>query len=216
MNIGKLTPSQPSFRPPVGPPMLDRPSPPFHRLRRRIAAEPGRDEADAGRHRRGQPGCGHDAQGHRRQSVAAVRRQAAPDHPEQPGESRWHGVRAEWRLPKMPCAWGPTPSRWRSSSAATRKRHRCGWWVTRCGTRRAFELPVICHVYPRRFEGGPHVSYTPEDITWAVHCVTEVGVDVVKAPCCWAMWPRTPRSWRIAQHPSSPRAARRPTPWLRR
>ena len=47
-----------------------------------------------------------------------------------------------------------------------------------------FELPVICHVYPRRFEGGPHVSYTPEDIAWAVHCVTEVGVDVVKAPYC--------------------------------
>ena len=47
-----------------------------------------------------------------------------------------------------------------------------------------FELPVICHVYPWRFEGGPHVSYTPEDIAWAVHCVTEVGVDVVKAPYC--------------------------------
>ena len=54
--------------------------------------------------------------------------------------------------------------------------------VVRDATR--FELPVICHVYPRRFEGGPHVSYTPEDIAWAVHCVTEVGVDVVKAPYC--------------------------------
>ena len=30
------------------------------------------------------------------------------------------------------------------------------------------------------------------------------------------MWLRTPRSWRIAQRPSSPRAARRPTPWPRR
>ncbi len=54
--------------------------------------------------------------------------------------------------------------------------------VVRDATR--FELPVICHVYPRRFDGGAHVSYTPEDIAWAVHCVAEVGVDVIKTPYC--------------------------------
>jgi len=47
-----------------------------------------------------------------------------------------------------------------------------------------YELPVICHVYPRRFDGGAHVSYAPEDIAWAVHCVVEIGADVVKAPYC--------------------------------
>ena len=47
-----------------------------------------------------------------------------------------------------------------------------------------FELPVICHIYPRITEGAPHISFEPEDIAWAVHCATEVGADVVKAPYC--------------------------------
>ena len=47
-----------------------------------------------------------------------------------------------------------------------------------------FEMPVICHVYPRDFSNGPKVSYQPEDIAWAVRCAVETGVDVVKVPYC--------------------------------
>lgn len=48
-----------------------------------------------------------------------------------------------------------------------------------------FELPVICHVYPRDFSGpAPKVSYMPEDIAWAVHCGYEAGADVIKVPYC--------------------------------
>jgi class I fructose-bisphosphate aldolase len=47
-----------------------------------------------------------------------------------------------------------------------------------------FELPVICHIYPRDLTGVPKVSFEPEDIAWAVHCAVETGVDVVKTPYC--------------------------------
>ena len=48
-----------------------------------------------------------------------------------------------------------------------------------------FEIPVICHIYPRCFTGPkPEVSYEPEDIAWAVRCAAECGVDVVKVPFC--------------------------------
>jgi fructose-bisphosphate aldolase, class I len=48
-----------------------------------------------------------------------------------------------------------------------------------------FDMPVICHVYPRNFSGAtPTVSYTPEDIGWAVHCGVEAGADVIKVPYC--------------------------------
>jgi fructose-bisphosphate aldolase, class I len=48
-----------------------------------------------------------------------------------------------------------------------------------------FEMPVICHVYPRDFGGSaPTVSYAPEDIAWAVRCAVEAGADVVKVPYC--------------------------------
>jgi class I fructose-bisphosphate aldolase len=48
-----------------------------------------------------------------------------------------------------------------------------------------FEMPVICHVYPRDFSGPtPQVSFAPEDIAWAVRCAVETGVDVVKVPYC--------------------------------
>ena len=46
----------------------------------------------------------------------------------------------------------------------------------------AFEMPVICHVYPRDLSGK--ISFAPEDIAWAVRCAVEVGVDVVKTPYC--------------------------------
>jgi fructose-bisphosphate aldolase, class I len=46
----------------------------------------------------------------------------------------------------------------------------------------AFEMPVICHVYPRDASG--QISFAPEDIAWAVRCAVEVGADVVKTPYC--------------------------------
>jgi class I fructose-bisphosphate aldolase len=45
-----------------------------------------------------------------------------------------------------------------------------------------YELPIICHVYPRTKQ--MQISYTPEDIAWAVRCVNEIGADVVKVPYC--------------------------------
>jgi class I fructose-bisphosphate aldolase len=45
-----------------------------------------------------------------------------------------------------------------------------------------FEMPVICHIYPRDKES--RISFVPEDIAWAVRCALEVGVDVVKTPYC--------------------------------
>jgi class I fructose-bisphosphate aldolase len=48
-----------------------------------------------------------------------------------------------------------------------------------------FELPVICHVYPRDISGDrPVITYDPEGIAWAVRCVYELGPDVVKVPYC--------------------------------
>jgi len=47
-----------------------------------------------------------------------------------------------------------------------------------------FEMPVICHIYPRSAPDFHSVSTAPEDIAWAVRCAVEVGVDVVKTPYC--------------------------------
>ncbi len=47
-----------------------------------------------------------------------------------------------------------------------------------------FDLPVICHIYPRDISGVWKNSYAPEDIAWAVRCAVEAGVDVVKTPYC--------------------------------
>jgi fructose-bisphosphate aldolase, class I len=47
-----------------------------------------------------------------------------------------------------------------------------------------FDLPIICHIYPRKLDGAPRVSFEPDDIAWAVRCAVECGVDVVKAPYC--------------------------------
>jgi class I fructose-bisphosphate aldolase len=48
----------------------------------------------------------------------------------------------------------------------------------------AWDLPVILHTYPRRFEadGSVRIVHEPEDIAWAVRCGIEVGVDVIKVP----------------------------------
>jgi class I fructose-bisphosphate aldolase len=48
-----------------------------------------------------------------------------------------------------------------------------------------FEMPVICHIYPRTYIGSTvEVSFTPEDIAWAARCAAELGVDVIKVPYC--------------------------------
>jgi class I fructose-bisphosphate aldolase len=48
------------------------------------------------------------------------------------------------------------------------------------------EIPVIAHVYPRRFlpGGKVEISFAPEDIAWVVRCAVETGVDVIKVPYC--------------------------------
>jgi class I fructose-bisphosphate aldolase len=47
-----------------------------------------------------------------------------------------------------------------------------------------FELPVICHIYPRDLNGTTKISFDPEGVAWAARCAVETGVDVVKAPYC--------------------------------
>ncbi len=48
-----------------------------------------------------------------------------------------------------------------------------------------FELPVICHIYPRSAESDyTKNTYEPEEIAWGVHCAMELGVDVIKTPYC--------------------------------
>jgi class I fructose-bisphosphate aldolase len=46
-----------------------------------------------------------------------------------------------------------------------------------------FDIPVICHVYPRDVATGT-ILFNPEHIAWAVRCAVEVGADVVKVPYC--------------------------------
>ena len=46
-----------------------------------------------------------------------------------------------------------------------------------------FEIPVICHIYPRDVRSGA-ILFTPEDIAWATRCAVEAGADVVKVPYC--------------------------------
>jgi fructose-bisphosphate aldolase, class I len=46
-----------------------------------------------------------------------------------------------------------------------------------------YEIPVICHIYPRNPSTG-QIVFTPEDIAWAARCAIEVGADVVKVPYC--------------------------------
>jgi len=50
----------------------------------------------------------------------------------------------------------------------------------------AWDIPVVLHVYPRRFlpDGKVEISFDPDDIAWAVRCGIEVGVDVIKVPYC--------------------------------
>jgi len=47
-----------------------------------------------------------------------------------------------------------------------------------------WDIPVICHIYPRVFDPEPAISFEPEDIAWAVRCAFECGADVVKVPFC--------------------------------
>ncbi len=45
-------------------------------------------------------------------------------------------------------------------------------------------LPVILHVYPRKWQsdGKVDIVFTPEEIAWCVRCGIETGVDVIKVP----------------------------------
>jgi class I fructose-bisphosphate aldolase len=45
-----------------------------------------------------------------------------------------------------------------------------------------FEMPVICHVYPR--DKDKKIVFAPEEIAWAVRCAWEIGADVIKVPYC--------------------------------
>lgn len=47
-----------------------------------------------------------------------------------------------------------------------------------------WELPVVCHTYPRAFDPAPHITFEPEEIAWATHCAAEMGVDIIKVPYC--------------------------------
>lgn len=47
-----------------------------------------------------------------------------------------------------------------------------------------FEMPLICHIYPRSFSPEPAISYEAEDIAWGVRCALECGADVIKTPFC--------------------------------
>ncbi len=46
-----------------------------------------------------------------------------------------------------------------------------------------FDLPVICHIYPRDIASG-RILYDPDDVAWAVRCAVEAGADIVKTPYC--------------------------------
>ena len=47
----------------------------------------------------------------------------------------------------------------------------------------AWDMPVVIHVYARKFSssGQVEISTEPEDVAWAVRCGVEVGADVIKA-----------------------------------
>lgn len=47
-----------------------------------------------------------------------------------------------------------------------------------------WDMPVIVHIYPRRFaaDGKAEITFEAEDIDWAVRCAVECGVDVIKVP----------------------------------
>jgi len=45
-----------------------------------------------------------------------------------------------------------------------------------------FDMPVIVHIYPRKFGKEVSISYEPEDAAWAVRCALECGPDVIKVP----------------------------------
>lgn len=48
-----------------------------------------------------------------------------------------------------------------------------------------YEMPVVAHMYPRRFDGGEvAISFDPEDVAWAARCGLECGADVIKTAYC--------------------------------
>ena len=53
-----------------------------------------------------------------------------------------------------PCGLGPTASPWRLLFAARPRAPLCGSWPTAFAQAAAYEMPVICHIYPRDQEQG--------------------------------------------------------------
>ncbi|MBN1342013.1 MAG: aldolase [Phycisphaerae bacterium] len=47
-----------------------------------------------------------------------------------------------------------------------------------------WDIPVVLHVYPRRFlpDGKVQIVFEPDEIAWAVRCGIELGVDLIKVP----------------------------------
>ena len=47
-----------------------------------------------------------------------------------------------------------------------------------------WNIPVILHTYPRRFnpDGTVDVVFDPDNIAWAVRCGIEAGADIIKVP----------------------------------
>ena len=94
-------------------------------------------------------------------------------------------ARAQSATPEDAVRLGPMRSPSPVSSAARRSGATCRRLPRRCAQAERFEMPVICHIYPRTFKDGKvEVSFTPEDIAWAARCASELGVDVIKVPYC--------------------------------
>ncbi len=64
-----------------------------------------------------------------------------------------------------------------------------------------YEMPVVCHTYPRDFTGSTRVSFKPEDIAWAVRSALEAGADVDQTPYCGEVRGVSTRSWLTARVP---------------
>ena len=47
-----------------------------------------------------------------------------------------------------------------------------------------WDLPVVNHIYPRKYGKEVSISYDPEDLAWAVRASEEYGADIIKVPYC--------------------------------
>ena len=104
------------------------------------------------------------------------------DHAEHDRPARRHGSRADCRPAGRRAAWAPTVLPWRRFPRRRPRRPICASVADCVRQAAAYEMPVICHIYPR--DPKSNRLFAPEDIAWAVHCAVEAGVDVVKTPYC--------------------------------